>query len=361
MKRTLLIAICLLAGILLAGTATAKPKHKAKVDKDFFGVMAVDPSNDDYDRMADTGFGVSRFELSWGAIQTTREGPYNWSYADARMIQIAKAGMEPSVIVYGTPRFVRKNADGFYPPTNSSQNMQEWKDFLQAAVHRYGPDGDFWDALPDIPKSPIHKWLIWNEQNARAFWKPRPDPADYAKLVKASSQAIREKDPKADIVLGGMYGYPSGDHRSMTAVAFLKKFYKTKNIAKSFDAINVHPYRSGVSTVRKQIAQARSVAKKAGDGNVDVLVGELGWASSGPSKSEEVVGKKGQATRLRKGLKMLVQNRKKWNILGAYVYLWNDFTMPTSCLWCPRAGLVDLKGNAKPALKAVRQVIKSSS
>ncbi len=77
MKRTLLIAICLLAGILLAGTATAKPKHKAKVDKDFFGVMAVDPSNDDYDRMADTGFGVSRFELSWGAIQTTREGPYN--------------------------------------------------------------------------------------------------------------------------------------------------------------------------------------------------------------------------------------------------------------------------------------------
>lgn len=354
MRRALLIACTLLLALALPATASAK------VSKDFFGTTAVDPTDNDYQRIAQTGFGVSRFELSWRVIQKTRKGAYNWGYVDARMSQIARAGLKPSLIVYGTPRFVRKSSDGFFPPTATKENLDEWRDFLQAAVKRYGPGGHFFTENPGLPESPVRQWMIWNEQNARNFWRPKPDPKDYAKLVKASDIAISEIDPKAEIVLGGMYGYPN-DHRSYTAVDFLTAFYKVPGIEKHFDTINLHPYGSGVGTVRKQIQQARAVVRKAGDKGVGTLIGEIGWASSGPSKSEEVVGVKGQATRLREGLEMLVDKRKAWNITGAYVYLWRDFTLETSCLWCPTAGLVELDGAAKPALKAVRAVIKSST
>ena len=101
-----------------------------------------------------------------------------------------------------------------------------------------------------------------------------------------------------------MYGYPK-DRRSFSAVAFLRRFYKAKNIERHFDAISLHPYGAGVETVRKQIKQARAVVRKAGDRKVGILIGELGWASAGPSKNEEVVGAKGQAKRLRQGLKLL--------------------------------------------------------
>lgn len=354
MRRPIIVTCILLLALALPSGASAKVGHG------FFGATAVDPTNDDYAGMVQTGFGISRFELSWRAIQQTRKGGYEWGYADARMAQIAFAGMKPSLVIYGTPRFVRKSPSGFFPPTNSKENLRSWREFVTAAVKRYGPDGDFWNANPGLTESPVRQWLIWNEQNARAFWRPRPNPRDYAKLVKVADGAIGAIDPRAEVVLGGMYGYPK-DHRSKSAVAFLRGFYRVKGIEKHFDTINVHPYGSGVGAVRKQITQARGAARRAGDKGVDILVGEMGWASSGPSKSDEVVGAKGQANNLRNGLKMLVRNQRKWNISGVYVYVWRDFTLPTSCLWCPGAGLLEVDGSAKPALKAVRKVIKAST
>lgn len=354
MKRSVLIACVLALALALPASAAAK------VGNSFFGAAAVDPTDQDFDGMAATGFGVYRFELSWRVIQQTRNSGYDWGYVDARMAQTARVGMRPSLVVYGTPRFVRKSPNGFFPPTDSKQNLNEWRDFLTAAVRRYGPGGSFWKENPALPEAPAHQWIVWNEQNARAFWRPRPDPRDYAKLVTASDQAISKVDRKAEIVLGGMFGYPH-DHRSKSAVSFLRDLYRVNGIERHFDAIDIHPYGSGVGTVRKQITQARAVARRAGDRGVDTVVGEIGWASSGPKRSDEVVGAKGQAKRLEQGLKLLVNKRRQWNITAAYVYVWRDFTLPTSCQWCPGAGLLKVDGSEKPALQAVRKVIKAST
>jgi len=157
-----------------------------------------------------------------------------------------------------------------------------------------------------------------------------------------------------------MFGYPQNES-SPTAVKFLKGFYRVKGIESHFDAIGLHPYGSGVSTVRKQITQARKVAKQSGDKKVEIVVGELGWASGGTKKSEEVVGSQGQAKRLKQGLNMLVKKRRAWNIDSVYVYVWRDFPPElTACLWCPKAGLVKENGKSKPALDAVRGVIRAN-
>lgn len=353
MKRTILITALALLALAIPAAAGAK------VPRSFFGTYATDPTEADFKGIADTGFGVSRFELSWRAIQTTRKGGFNWGYVDARMAQIAANGLRPALVVFGTPRFVRKSPDGFFPPTTSRVNRREWQQFLAAATRRYGPKGEFWEENPGLPASPVRQWIIWNEQNARAFWRPRPDPRDYAKLLKISDQAISKVDPKAELVLGGMYGYPK-DSRSLSAVAFLRKLYRVKGARTHFDAINVHPYGAGVGAVRKQVKQARAVARKAGDRSVKTLVGEVGWASSGPKKNDEVVGPKGQAKRLSKALRLLARKRRGWKISGVYVYIWRDFTAETTCQWCPGAGLVKVDGEAKPALKAVRAAIRKS-
>jgi hypothetical protein len=351
-------AIAAVLAVLLLGAAFAAQAGAAKAPRDFFGIFAEGPSDKDFPGMGNAGFGSNRVPVNWAAVQAKRKGPYNWAQPDRGVYQSAKNGMRPALVVYGTPGFVhRATGKGLYGPESKS-DLKAWRKFSEAVARRYSRNGDFFDAHPEIDRLPVKVWIAWNEQNSKNNWVPKPDPRAYGKLVKAFDQGISKVDPKARIALGGMYGFPR-DPKSMKAAKFLRKLYKVRGIAKHFDAINAHPYGSGVRDVKKQVNDLRSVARKAGDRNVGLLVGELGWASKGPKRSESVVGKKGQANRLRDGLQLLVRKRNAWNVLGAYVYTWRD-TPPgrLACNWCPWSGLVTKKSKPKPALRAVKKVIK---
>ena len=329
----------------------------ASVPSSFFGVSAVLPTEHDFERMGNGGIGAYRLGIDWRNVQHTRKGGFNWGSPDADVKHSVQNGMVPAPFLYGTPRFVSKSKTKIIPPTGSFEDLKLWGAFVAAATRRYGPGGDFWDENPYLPNMPVRQWIIWNEQNARAFWFPRTDPKDYAKLVKVSEDAISSVDDTAKISLGGMFGYPH-DGRSMKATRFLKAFYRVPGIERRFDTVNLHPYGAGVGTVRKQIKQARGAIRKAGDRDAKILIGELGWASGGPKKSPSVVGVKGQRNRIRQGMKMLIANRKKWKIAGAYVYVWRDFSLVTPCLWCPEAGLLTEDGESKPSWIALKQIIR---
>jgi hypothetical protein len=359
-NRFRLPAALVAVALAVLATAIVVQPAAAKAPKDFFGIFAESPSEKDYRGMGDAGFGTSRVPVNWAQIQKQRGGPYDWHSSDVGVLNSAKQGMRPALVVYGTPRFVHKDTGkGLYGPEGKA-DLKAWRKFSEALARRYSPNGDFFDAVPGIDDLPVKTWIAWNEQNSKNNWVPKPDPKAYAKLVASFDEGISKVDPNAKIVLGGMYGFPR-DSKSMKATKFLKKMYKVGGIAKHFDAINSHPYGSGVGDVKQQVNDLRSVARKAGDRNVGVLVGELGWASKGPSRSESVVGKKGQAKRLKDGLNLLVKKRKKWNVLGAYVYTWRDFPAgQLACSWCPWSGLVTKKSQPKPALKAVEKVIRKN-
>jgi len=347
--------ICCLATLgLAAGAATAT----AKVPSDFFGIFAEAPSKGEFKDMGKAGFGTYRVPVNWASIQKTKNGDYDFSQSDYGVYYAAKHHMRAVPVVYGTPRFIHKSSSkGLYGPTSKS-DLKEWQQFCEALAKRYSPQGYYFNVFPEIDRLPVKNWIVWNEQNSKNNWLPKADPSEYAKAVVKADKGFSSVDPKAGIVLGGMYGFPR-DSKSMKADKFLAKLYRTKGIEKHFDAVNSHPYGHDVGDVKKQIGDLRSTAKKAGDGNVGLYVGELGWASSGPSKSESVVGKQGQAKRLRDGLKLLARKRKAWNVGGVFVYTWKDFQAgQLACLWCPGAGLVTKSGKAKPALHAVEKVIK---
>jgi hypothetical protein len=349
----LLAAVLGLAAILLGAQPAA-----AKAPRDFFGIFAEGPSHKDFRGMGDAGFGTQRVPVNWASVQPTRKSEYNWGQPDYGVYNAAANGMRPSLIVYGTPRFVHKSTrKGLHGPEGKA-DLKEWREFAEALARRYSTNGDYFDDRPQIENLPVKTWVAWNEENSKNNWLPRPDPRAYGRLVKAFDRGVSKVDPKARIVLGGMYGFPR-DPKSMKGTKFLEKLYRMRGIEKHFDALNAHPYGSGVGDVKRQVKDLRAVARKAGDRGVGMIVGELGWASKGPDRSESVVGKRGQAKRLGDGLEMLLGKRKRWNILGAWIYTWRDFPAgQIACNWCPWSGLVTKRSKPKPALREVKRVIR---
>ena len=246
-----LILILALAASILAAQPAA-----AKAPSDFFGVFAESPSKRDYRGMGDAGFGANRVPVNWAATQTSRKGPYNWTQSDQGVYSSVKHGMRPALVVFGTPGFVHKNTGkGLYGP-EGKRDLKAWRKFSRAIARRYGSGGTFFDSHPELSQLSAKVYIAWNEQNSKNNWVPKPDPRAYGRLVKAFDKGISKIDRKAKIVLGGMYGFPR-DSKSMKAANFLKRLYKVPGIAKHFDAVNSHPYGSGVADIKRQVNDLR--------------------------------------------------------------------------------------------------------
>ena len=135
----------------------------------------------------------------------------------------------------------------------------------------------------------------------------------------------------------------------MKATKFLQEALQGQGHREALRRVNAASLRLGRRRRQaRRSSDLRSVAKQAGDRNAAILVGELGWASSGPSQSESVVGKKGQAKRLRKRPQAACQeaqgleHRRRLRLRLA--------RLPggeLACLWCPAPGLRQEEGEAE--------------
>lgn len=359
--RALRLRALLACALAVVAALTATSPAAAKVPADFFGIDAEVADAGDYPAMAGAGFGTFRLAINWASVQPTEDGPYDFSSSDAGVSAAASAGLTPIVDVFGSPGYVGGVTDAGLIPPRSAADLNRWRDLMAALVARYGPGGDFFDEHPELQGHEVGTWIVWNEENAVAYWAPKASPRQYAKLLERADDGVRSVDPGAEVVVGGMYGYPR-DPKAMTAERFLTKLYEVKGIKRHFDSISTHPYGPDVAAVKQQAKELVSVARRAGDRGVGLWVGELGWASDGPKRSPSVVGKKGQAKNMEDGLGLIVRKRKSWNVRGVLIYTWKDFAPGTlSCQWCPWAGLVNRKGNPKPAYEAVTKLIRKQT
>ena len=207
---------------------------------------------------------------------------------------------------------------------------------------------------------PITVWQIWNEQNSPKYFAPKVNVGSYAKLLAASSAAIKGVDPTAEVVLGGMWGPASAKKVVLPLTPYLTKLYKIDGIEDSFDSIALHPYSSGVSGSIAQLKAARKVMKRAGDGKASMWISELGWAAGGPKNNPYVKGNKGQARLLAGALKAFQKKQRSFRIEGVFWYSWRDKPGGGSiCEWCGHAGLRKKDGAAKPAWSAFAKAAKN--
>jgi hypothetical protein len=361
--RTFVIvtAVLTLGLISIPGTASAAKRPPP----DFFG-MDVGPNPDvpDFLKMRSAGVQSVRLYISWRLAQPTPKAPIQCSLIDRQVGQIASHGLTPVPDLIGSPPWVSSHPTK--PPLGGKGKMQAWQSFLGAVVKRYAPGGAFWKSPVPVlnlspyareygakaPVEPISAWQIWSEPNLGKYFTPHNQAVkNYAKLVEISHKAIKAADPKADVVLGGLTGFASP-----SSWKFLQKLYRVKGFKKSFEVAALHPYAPSIGELREVVSRVRKTMDKAHDKKTPLWLTENGYGSREPMKKWPLnKGLKGQATALTKSYKLLISNRKKWNIGRVYWFQWRDPPAgenPGVCSFCTSAGLLNNNRSPKPAYKA---------
>ena len=159
----------------------------------------------------------------------------------------------------------------------------------------------------------VKTYEIWNEPNLPAFWKPRPEPARYAALVKAAYAQMKAADTSITVLAGAFSpagGYHDADcngqpdssaQATVNPIDFLEIMYA--NGAKgSFDGLSHHPYTGGAGPAGTHACNAwyqmfgtspslRSLMVANGDGAKKIWGTEFGTDVAWVNNSEDAQAK----------------------------------------------------------------------
>jgi hypothetical protein len=346
-----LIAIFLLAVGTAPGHAARSHPPASHPPARFFGIDPQSlPSGRDGAVMEAGGIRSVRWPFVWGEIEPAAEGGYDWSSTDRLVEVTARHGMTVLPFVVGTPGWLAPSSTSL--PVGSRRARHAWVAFLRAAARRYGPGGGFWrthDAASSepLPRLPIRTWQIWNEPNFFYFARPI-SPRLYGRLVEISARALEGVDPRARVLLGGLFGHPHEPRRrGMPAPRFLAALLAVRGIRSAVSGIALHPYAARISALESLVRQMRRVAVRHGDGRVPLYITEMGWGSQSDSKA---VGfersPRGQARDLRLAYRFLLRERRRLRLAAVYWFSWKD--LADSCDFCDSTGLFHAGAGFEP-------------
>jgi hypothetical protein len=287
-----------------------------------------------------------RIPFYWFQLEP-RRGDYDFSSLDRAIGEATAARIRVLPFVTGSPAWMAKDAS--VPPLKGSR-AGAWGELLRRLVGRYGPRGSFW--VGRRVKRPIRRWQIWNEPNFRIFWR-RPSAKAYVKLLLRSERVIHRADPGAGVVTAGLAPVEGG----LFPWEFLRRMYAVPQAKQAFDLVALHPYSTSLGALEYQLRAMRRVMARAGDGAKPLLVSEIGVASDGRFPNPFDKGRRGQARFLEGAYGLMLENRRRWRLDGAYWFTWKDGTRSDPyCVFCEFAGLFDAEGSPKPAWWALRRL-----
>lgn len=188
-------------------------------------------------RLRQHGVGWTREDFLWRTIQPT-QGTFDWSWPDKLMTSASRSGMNVLAILgYSAPwASSGPNGEATYAPRANS----EFASYAAAVVRRYGRSGTFWSAHPELEPRPLGAVEIWNEPWGHWNWKPNPDPGAYARLARATAEAVKSVDPSVKVLVSGDLLQARTDGR---IVEWLRNVLAADAGLKNLvDAYSVHPY-----------------------------------------------------------------------------------------------------------------------
>lgn len=216
--------------------------------------------------------------ILWEAVQPDpAKAVYDFAPID-RIMAAAPPGMQfmwnlstalPDTMKRGSAHV----AKGSYYPTKP----EAYAAFVRAAVARYGRAGR-------EGRAPVRYWQVDNE--------PAPfKGARYAELVRLTAKAVREADPAARVVLGGVAGFAP-------AAEYIKGFdsvfrpYLKELRGKDFDVFDLHWFGNATGDYRDLgavVAHVRAALAEAGfPPDMELWITEMGTYSGRPAPVAEL-------------------------------------------------------------------------
>lgn len=156
-----------------------------------------------------------RLHVQWREAEPQRGALNEWWMDEyGKAIDVARdSGQKVVVMVSEAPPWASGSA-----ARNVPRDPADYASFMKRFAERF--------------EGRVDAYEIWNEPNIKRFWSTGPNAAEYTQLLRASFTAVREADPDARVVFGGL---------STNDYEFLSRAYDAG--AKGyFDVLATHPY-----------------------------------------------------------------------------------------------------------------------
>jgi hypothetical protein len=276
------------------------------------------------DAARDAGFSFVRADMLWRQVE--RNGRYRFLAHDRLMNALDARKMGALWILdYGHP------AHGGDPPRNPDD---------VAAFARYA------EAVAAHFKGRNVRYEVWNEPNTERFWKPEPNPKEYAGLLNQAVAAIHRADPAARVASGGL---------GRIDLQFLSEMVLACG-ANDINATAVHPYRRlAPETLAPELQLLRRLLSSGSWEKAEIWDTEWGYASYDYFSKNLKGDGHSSPGRKRQAVLACREALTVW-ALGLPVAVWYDLRDDGDDPKNPEHnyGLLDLHGSEKPAMAALR-------
>jgi len=237
--------------LLMSCSSTPKPKSGSlKVPEDYFGMLHAGMNENQYELINDMNIEWLLYTFNWHSIEPER-GVFNFDYYD-QFVDLAKSNGKKIMVTLGYAANWVTSAQG--------KNRYVSKEFLPDYLNYVG-------LLVERYKGKVDAWQIWNEPNF-VFW--RGSDREFFELTRLAAQKIRDTDPDAYIVGGGLWRTPAG---------FLKGMHRAGSL-ENCDAISFHPYAMSPGGSMKLHDSLLKVISEI-DFKGDVWINEVGYPTGG--------------------------------------------------------------------------------
>jgi hypothetical protein len=224
-----------------------------------------------------------RVPVSWNSAEpvNTTPGNYSWAAIDAAL----------AVAVHQSPRVIATvdiapewAADAPTSPIYPAR-LPDFAEFVKAVVERYDGDG-----YQDAPGNPVvNYWEFYNEPDAKLTnWVPGwgNNGAQYAEMLQTVYPAVKQANPRAQVVFGGI-AYDWWESASGPFVESFLDDVLQAGAGPFFDIMNFHAYPSFATNWTNDgssglYEKAQAVRNKLLNYQLDkpLIITEAGWHSS---------------------------------------------------------------------------------
>ncbi len=204
------------------------------------------------------GVGWTREEFVWERIEP-RPNQFKWDNYDRAIKAAQTRGLKVLIMLNHN---VIRNGSGDAGGSNTMPELGAWTNFVRQVVKRYAPLG-------------ILHYQVWNEPQDPVYFASA-SPQDYARLISASYDAIKQTDGRAQVLTAGFVPVDNG-------IDWMNQFLDAGGRG-HFDILAVHPYVNDPQTgsmsperaywTTTELNQTANFAAKVGK---PVWATEFGW------------------------------------------------------------------------------------